>query len=153
VSREVWPGRPYPLGPEWDGHGTNFSLFSENAEGVTLCLFHDDGAEEQIEVTECTAFNWHVYLPQVGPGQCYAYRVHGAYEPEAGHRFNPRKLLIDPYAKAIDGTVDFGAANVLPYVPADGDVADDIDLAAASSWMRRSTGRATGGPVGRGRRP
>ncbi|HZQ81648.1 MAG TPA: glycogen debranching protein GlgX, partial [Gaiellaceae bacterium] len=117
MGREVWPGRPFPLGPEWDGEGTNFSLFTENAERVELCLFDDAGVEERVEVVERTAFNWHCYLPGVGPGQRYGYRVHGSYDPPSGRRFNSAKLLIDPYAKQIDGTVDWGAANVLPYVP------------------------------------
>ncbi len=116
MTREVWPGRPFPLGPEWDGEGTNFSLFSENADRVELCLFDEHG-EERIELSERTAFNWHCYLPGVGPGTRYGYRVHGAYDPDSGRRFNPTKLLIDPYAKEIEGAVDWGAANVLPYVP------------------------------------
>jgi isoamylase len=120
---DSWPGRPFPLGPIWDGSGTNFSLFSENAERVELCLFDDDGNERRVEVTEHTVFNWHCYLPGVGPGTRYAYRVHGPYDPERGMRFNPTKLLIDPYAKAIEGPVDFHAANVMPYVP-DGEEAD-----------------------------
>jgi glycogen operon protein len=120
---EVWPGKPFPLGPVWDGQGTNFSLFSENAERVQLCLFDEEGNETRIDVSEHTVFNWHCYLPGIGPGQRYAYRVHGPYDPESGMRFNPTKLLIDPYAKAIDGAVDYHAANVMPYVP-DGDDAD-----------------------------
>jgi isoamylase len=114
---EVWPGTPFPLGPMWDGHGTNFALFSENAERVELCLFDDDGNETRVELTERAAFNWHCYLPGVGPGQRYGYRVDGVYDPERGHRFNPHKLLIDPYAKAIEGPVRWNEANVLPYVP------------------------------------
>jgi glycogen operon protein len=125
-SRPVWAGEPFPLGPEWDGEGTNFSIFSENAERVELCLFDGDGNEERIELRERTAFNWHCYLPGVGPGQHYGYRVHGPYEPKTGRRFNPAKLLIDPYAKAIDGAVKWDAANVLPYVPGSG--GDDADL-------------------------
>jgi len=120
---EVWPGSPFPLGPTWDGEGTNFAIFSENAERIELCLFDDDGVEIRVEMPERTVMNWHCYLPGVGPGQRYAYRVHGPYEPERGLRFNPVKLLIDPYAKAIDGPVDYGAANALPYVP-DGEDAD-----------------------------
>ena len=135
MSRRVWPGRPFPLGPEWDGEGTNFSLFSENAERVELCLFHDDGGEERIEVQERTAFAWHCYLPGIGPGQHYGYRVHGPYDPATGRRFNPAKLLIDPYAKQIDGGVRWDAASVLPYAQSTGDDADftidDSDSAPA----------------------
>jgi glycogen operon protein len=112
-----WPGRPFPLGATWDGEGTNFSLFSENAERVDLCLFDDEDNETCLQVEESTAFNWHCYLPGVGPGQRYGFRVHGPYAPTEGHRFNPHKLLLDPYAKAITGIVDWKAANVLPYVP------------------------------------
>jgi isoamylase len=125
MSRAVWPGEAFPLGSVWDGHGTNFSIFSENAERVELCLFDAHDHEERIELRERAAFNWHCYLPGVGPGQRYGYRVHGAYDPETGKRFNAAKLLIDPYAKAIDGAVDWEAANVLPYVPSG---ADDADL-------------------------
>ncbi len=117
---EAWPGRPFPLGAMWDGSGTNFSLFSEHAERVELCLFDDDGRETRIELAERTAFNWHGYLPGVGPGQRYGYRVHGPYDPARGHRFNPAKLLIDPYAKAIEGPIGYQAARVLPYAT-DGD--------------------------------
>ncbi|HZE06820.1 MAG TPA: hypothetical protein VE127_16445, partial [Solirubrobacteraceae bacterium] len=102
---EIWPGRPFPLGARWDGTGTNFSLFSEHAEGVQLCLFDEDGEETRIDVRGRRAHNWHCYLPGVGPGQRYGYRVHGPYAPGEGHRFNANKLLIDPYAKAIAGTV------------------------------------------------
>jgi len=120
----VWPGRPFPLGATWDGEGTNFSLFSENAERVELCLFDGDDEETPVEVRERTAHTWHCYLPGVGPGQRYGYRVHGAYDPVNGHRFNPSKLLLDPYAKSIDGLVDWDEANVLPYVPTGGEDAD-----------------------------
>jgi glycogen operon protein len=121
---EVWPGRPFPLGPNWNGRGTNFSLFSENAERVELCLFDADDVETRIEVTERTAYNWHCYVPSIGPGQRYGYRVYGPYEPEEGHRFNPSKLLLDPYAKAIDGEIDYEAASPLPYIPDDTETAD-----------------------------
>ena len=93
--RQVWPGAPFPLGATWDGEGTNFSLFSEHAERVELCLF-GDGGEERVPLDERNAFNWHGYLPGVGPGQRYGYRVHGHYRPRDGHRFNAAKLLIDP---------------------------------------------------------
>jgi isoamylase len=122
---EIWPGRPFPLGPTWDGEGTNFSIFSENAERVELCLFDEAGNERRFDLPERTAFNWHGYIPGLGPGQRYGYRVHGAYDPARGHRFNSAKLLIDPYAKAIEGAVDWRAANVLPYPPTG---ADDADL-------------------------
>ena len=133
---EVWPGEPFPLGASWDGNGTNFSLFSEHAESVELCLFDDAGEETRIELKGRRALNWHCYLPGVGPGQRYGFRAHGRYDPAAGHRFNPAKLLIDPYAKAIEGMVDWGQdANVLPYVPSgyeDADLEpDDEDDAAA----------------------
>jgi isoamylase len=121
----VWPGEPFPLGAIWDGNGTNFSVFSENAERVELCLFDDDDHETRIPLNEVTALNWHCYLPGVGPGQRYAYRVHGAYAPERGHRFNHHKLLLDPYAKAIEGPIHYDRANTLPYV-ADG--TPDADL-------------------------
>jgi isoamylase len=122
--REIWPGDPFPLGATWDGGGTNFSLFSENATRVELCLFDEQGAEERVELTEVTAFNWHCYLPLVGPGQRYGYRVHGRYVPAEGHRFNSAKLLLDPYAKSIEGPIRFDAANVLPYVPTGREDAD-----------------------------
>jgi isoamylase len=101
----VWPGSPYPLGATYDGGGTNFALFSEVAERVELCLFDDAGRETRIDLPEREALVWHGYLPRVGPGQRYGYRVHGPYDPGAGLRCNPNKLLLDPYAKAIDGTV------------------------------------------------
>jgi glycogen operon protein len=132
--REIWPGRPFPLGPSWDGQGTNFSLFSENAHRVELCLFDDADGETRIPVTERTAFNWHLYLPGVGPGQRYGYRVHGPYDPRAGHRFNPAKLLLDPYAKAIEGPIAWDRGNTLPYRPGGDDadlVPDDDDSAGA----------------------
>jgi isoamylase len=109
----VWPGQPYPLGATWDGAGVNFALFSENASGVELCLFDGpEGNQEiaRIKITEQTDQVWHVYLPEVRPGQRYGYRVYGPYAPEEGHRFNPAKLLLDPYAKAIAGTVRWSDA-------------------------------------------
>jgi isoamylase len=128
MSRELWPGRPFPLGATWDGNGTNFSLFSEYAEDVELCLFDADDREERVAVPSCTAKLWHCYLPGVGPGQRYGYRVHGRYAPLEGHRFNAYKLLIDPYAKAIEGPVAWDRANVLPYVPADGCDVESADF-------------------------
>jgi glycogen operon protein len=149
MSRAVWPGDPFPLGPSWDGQGTNFSLFSENAERVELCLFDDDENEERIAVEERTAFNWHCYLPGVGPGQRYGYRVHGPYDPDRGQRFNPAKLLIDPYAKAIDGAVDWDAANTLPYVPSGDPDADlELDDSDPEGGRRRSDLRLGGRRLG-----
>jgi glycogen operon protein len=103
---KVWPGKAYPLGATWDGEGTNFAVFSENAEKVELCLF-ENGHETRVELPEITDYCWHGYLPGIRPGQRYGYRVHGPYDPASGHRFNPAKLLIDPYAKATEGRIDW----------------------------------------------
>ncbi|HEX2057277.1 MAG TPA: glycogen debranching protein GlgX [Actinomycetota bacterium] len=105
---ESWPGSPFPPGATWDGGGTNFSLYSENADAVELCLFDDAGAETRLPLAEVTAHYWHVYVPGVGPGHRYGYRVHGPWKPQDGHRFNAHKLLLDPYSLAIDGDVDWG---------------------------------------------
>jgi isoamylase len=115
---ENWPGRPYPLGAAYDGGGTNFSLFSEMAEKVELCLFDDGGGEERLRLEEIDAFVWHAYLPTVAPGQRYGYRVHGPWAPERGQWCNPAKLLLDPYAKAIEGQVDWNPA-CFPYTIGD----------------------------------
>ncbi len=107
------PGAPYPLGATWDGSGVNFALFSENATGVELCLFQgpERGREvARIPLTERTDQVWHVYLPEARPGLRYGYRVHGPYDPATGHRFNPAKLLLDPYARALDGTIAWNDA-------------------------------------------
>ena len=110
-------GSPFPLGPTWDGDGTNFALFTENAERVELCLFDDDGSETRVELRDYTSHNWHCYIPGVGPGQRYGYRVHGPYDPASGHRFNPNKLLIDPYAKSIEGPILLGRGERAPVRP------------------------------------
>ncbi|WP_182452368.1 glycogen debranching protein GlgX [Streptacidiphilus sp. P02-A3a] len=102
----IRPGRSYPLGATYDGSGTNFSLFSEIAEQVELVLIADDGTQECVTLTEVDGYVWHAYLEGVHPGQRYGFRVHGPYQPERGHRCNPSKLLLDPYAKAIDGQPD-----------------------------------------------
>jgi glycogen operon protein len=101
----VWPGRPYPRGAHWDGKGVNFAVFSENAEKVELCLFDAGGHNEveRVALPEYTDHVWHGYLPEIRPGQLYGYRVHGPYDPQRGHRFNPNKLLLDPYARAVVG--------------------------------------------------
>ncbi|MGB3508909.1 MAG: glycogen debranching protein GlgX [Microcoleaceae cyanobacterium] len=101
----LWPGKPYPLGASWDGKGTNFAIFSENATSVELCLFDKQNNETRLTLKEFSNFVWHGYVPGINPGQRYGFRVHGPYEPSQGHRFNPNKLLIDPYAKAIDGDI------------------------------------------------
>jgi len=111
---KIWPGKPYPLGATWDGVGTNFSLFSEVAERVELCLFDAGGAETRIDLPETTSLIFHGYLPNVGPGQRFGYRVHGPWDPANGHRCNPAKLLLDPYGKAVEGNVQWDES-VFPY--------------------------------------
>ena len=106
----IWPGQPFPLGAYYDGSGTNFSLFSEAAEMVELCLFDDDRQETRVEMDEVDAFCWHGYVPNAMPGQRYGWRVHGPYNPAEGNRCNPAKLLIDPYTKAIEGEVRWDPA-------------------------------------------
>jgi isoamylase len=110
---KLWPGNPYPLGATWDGSGVNFALFSENATGVELCLFDGENRNHElkrIRMTEQTNQVWHVYLPEARSGQLYGYRVHGPYSPSEGHRFNPAKLLLDPYAKSIAGPIRWSDA-------------------------------------------
>jgi glycogen operon protein len=102
----IWPGRPYPLGATFDGTGTNFAVFSGVAERVELCVFAPDGTETRVDLPEVDAYVWHGYVPALQPGQRYGFRVHGPYDPAQGHRCNPNKLLLDPYAKAIDGQID-----------------------------------------------
>jgi glycogen operon protein len=111
---KVWPGQPYPLGAVYNGSGTNFSLFSEIAERVELCLFDASGEETRVDLPEVTGYCWHGYLPTVEPGQRYGFRVHGPWDPVNGHRCNPAKLLLDPYAKAIEGQIRWDEA-VFPY--------------------------------------
>ena len=108
TTQQTWPGRTYPLGAAYDGAGTNFSVFSEAATAVWLCLFDDEGREERVRLTEVDGFIHHGYLPGVGPGQRYGFRVAGDYDPASGLRCNPNKLLLDPYAKAVAGEVDWG---------------------------------------------
>jgi isoamylase len=103
---EVLPGSPAPLGAHWDGTGTNFALWSAGASAVELCLFDADGTEHRHALTESTHQVWHGRVAGIGPGQRYGYRVHGSYDPPAGHRYNPAKLLLDPYARAVDGELE-----------------------------------------------
>jgi glycogen operon protein len=128
AERAVWPGTAYPLGATYDGAGTNFGLYSHVAEQVELCLFDEGGTETRLPLREVDGFVWHAYLPGIGPGQRYGYRVHGPYEPAAGHRCNPAKLLLDPYAKAIDGAIDWDQA-VFSYSFGDAGKRNDTDSA------------------------
>jgi glycogen operon protein len=129
-TMQIWPGSAYPLGATYDGSGTNFALFSEVAERVELCLFDADGAEERHDLPEMDGFVWHAFLPGVEPGQRYGYRVHGPYDPSRGHRCNPSKLLLDPYAKAIDGRFEWGQA-LFSYNFGDAQSRNDEDSAGA----------------------
>ena len=113
ASLRVWPGAPYPRGATWDGVGVNFAIFSEHATRVELCLFDSPDAEVEsltIPLPEQTDMVWHGYLPDVQPGQLYGYRVHGPYAPHAGHRFNPNKLVLDPYARVIGRAIRWNEA-------------------------------------------
>jgi isoamylase len=125
---QIWPGAAYPLGATWDGSGTNFALFSEVAERVELCLFDAAGAESRLALTEVDGFVWHCYLPAVGPGQRYAYRVTGPYDQKRGHRCNPAKLLLDPYGKAVDGSLRWDQA-LFDYQPGNPARPSDSDSA------------------------
>ncbi|MGZ3639517.1 MAG: glycogen debranching protein GlgX, partial [Ktedonobacterales bacterium] len=112
MARVLLPGKPFPLGAIWDGHGVNFALYSEHGTKVDLCLFEStapDSPCETLRLREVTGHVWHVYIPGIQPGQLYGYRVHGPCAPETGDRFNSAKLLIDPYALALAGTVNWDA--------------------------------------------
>jgi glycogen operon protein len=125
---EIWPGDPYPLGATYDGAGTNFSLYTEVADKVELCLFDEDNVESRVPLTEVDGFIWHGYLPGIGPGQRYGYRVHGPYDPARGLRCNPAKLLLDPYAMAIEGGVTWDEA-VYGYRFGHPETRNDVDSA------------------------
>jgi isoamylase len=127
---QTWPGSTYPLGATFDGNGTNFALFSEGAERVELCLFGDRGKETRVDLVDIDAFVWHGYIPNIAPGQRYGYRVHGDYDPSSGKRFNPNKLLLDPYAKAVEGQITWGQS-VFGYTFGDPDSRNDDDSATA----------------------
>src|SRR4051795_11676512 len=119
----AWPGSPYPQGARWDGRGTNFALYSESATRVDVCLFDDAGAEARVPLEERRAFVWHGYVAGVGPGERYGFRVDGPYAPERGYFADPSKLLLDPYALAVDGEIrgggDLGVRGIdsAPQVP------------------------------------
>jgi isoamylase len=125
---EVWPGQAAPLGAHWDGTGTNFALWSAGASAVDLCLFDPDGAERRHRLQETTHQVWHGRLPGVGPGQRYGYRVHGAHDPASGARYNPAKLLLDPYARAVDGDLVLSDA-LFGWSPQDPSVPEPTDSA------------------------
>jgi len=129
VLSEIWPGKAYPLGATYDGSGTNFAVFSEAAEKVELCLF-DNGDETRVTLPEVDGFVWHGFIPNIEPGQRYGYRVYGPYDPAAGQRCNPNKLLIDPYAKAIEGTFEWNQS-LFGYNFGDPDSRNDDDSAAS----------------------
>src|SRR5919201_5832387 len=129
AQEPVWPGQPWPLGATWHGEGTNFAVFSETAEAVDLCLFDQAGGERRLRLPEVTAHVWHGYVPEVGPGQRYGFRVEGPYNPDHGDRCNPAKLLLDPYARAIQGDVDWHPAVFGYQVGADDTVPNDRDSA------------------------
>jgi glycogen operon protein len=136
----VWPGSPHPIGATWDGEGVNFALFSEHATGVELCLFdHPEDPKPSATVTMPAATDriWHAYLPDARPGTLYGYRVDGPYRPQEGHRFNPHKLLIDPYAKAITGSVRL-SDEVFGYRPGDDDADLSMDDRDSAPFMPRA---------------
>ena len=148
----VWPGLPYPYGATWDGKGVNFAVFSTHAERVELCLFDSVAGRESARITlpEYTDEVWHGYLPDIGPGQLYGYRCYGPYDPARGHRFNHHKLLLDPYAKAIVGEVNWrdahfgyriGAPRRRPVVQPARQCPLDAEVPGDGS--RRSTGETT----------
>ena len=135
TSTEIWPGGWYPLGATFDGQGCNFSVFSEVASRVELCLIDESGRERRVDLPESRTFCWHGYVPGIRPGQRYGFRVHGPWEPARGHRCNPNKLLLDPYAKAIEGNVTWGPA-VFPYtIDEHGGAAEDEPSALDSAGM------------------
>ena len=158
---KVWPGRPFPLGATWDGEGTNFSIFSENAEHVELCLFDEDDAETSVPLAERTAFNWHGYLPGVGPGQRYGYRVHGPWAPSEGHRFNPAQAADRPLREGDRGADRLERREHAPVRPGRGRRRPRARTTrttrrrspSASSSTRASTGRATSCCGGHGTTP
>src|SRR5690348_16566507 len=124
LPRTLRLGWPDPLGATWDGAGTNFSVFSEHAEAIELCLFGDDGGETRLSLRPGAAHSCHAYAPAVGPGQLYGLRAHGPYDPARGLRFNPAKLLLDPYARAIDGEVRLDE-QLFPYREGGDDLSPD----------------------------
>jgi len=135
---DVWPGEPFPLGATCDGHGVNFSIFSEVAESVDLCLFDGENRETRLRLPETTAFCWHGYVPGLGPGQRYGFRVSGPWEPEHGLRCNHSKLLLDPYARAIEGDVVYEPAVFGHVIGPDGSATDTANIEDSAPFVPRS---------------
>ena len=131
LSVELWPGRPYPLGAHYDGMGANFAVYAGEADAVELCLFDDDGAETRLELPEMHGHVWHGYLPFVETGQLYGFRAHGPYDEGQGQLYNPNKLLLDPYARAITGTMIYDE-RLLPYTSGDPTTPSALDSAPAT---------------------
>ena len=138
MTYDIWPGKPLPLGATFDGSGVNFSVFSEVAESVELCLFDDGGRETSIKLPETTAFCWHGYIPGLGPGQRYGFRVTGPWEPHQGLRCNRSKLLLDPYARAIQGDLKYGPAVFSHVISGDGSPADSPNTEDSAPFVPRS---------------
>ena len=138
MSNQILPGRPYPLGATWDGAGTNFAIYSAHAESVELCLFDQPNAPEssRIRLPERTTYVWHGYIHGLQPGHLYGYRVHGPFQPNDGLRFNANKLLIDPYAKALSGQVDW-KSSIFPYQPGNGDADLSFDENDDAAGMQK----------------
>jgi isoamylase len=138
MSTKILPGRAHPLGATWDGTGTNFAIYSEHAEWVELCLFDQPNAPEtaRIRLPERTTYVWHGYLHGLQPGQLYGYRVHGPFQPNDGLRFNSNKLIIDPYAKALAGQVDWSSP-IFPYQPGNGDADLSLDESDDAAGMQK----------------
>jgi glycogen operon protein len=145
-----WPGRPHPLGATWDGEGTNFAVFSDGAEAVDVCLFSPDGAEHRVPLEETTHKVWHGYLPRIGPGQLYGFRVDGPFDPDHGARWNASKLLLDPYARAVSGSLTLDDA-IFGYPPGRGD--DAQDHRDSAPYVPRSVVVHDAFPWGEDRRP
>ncbi len=130
MTASIWPGKPYPQGSTYDGAGTNFALFTQNGHSVDLCLFDEDGAETRMRLPQSTGFIHHGYVRDVAPGQRYGFRVHGDWIPAGGMLFNPAKLLLDPYGRAVDGEIDWSPA-VFAYTSGQPDLIDGTDSATA----------------------
>ncbi len=158
MKMRVWPGRPYPLGATWNGSGVNFALYSENATKVELCLFDSPDADKEscrIPLPESTDLVWHCYLPDMLPDQVYGYRVYGPYEPGKGHRFNPNKILLDPYAKGIagrrSGRITSGVTSWAMSRPIYRSMSATAPL--VHRWRRSLTRPSPGATIGRPRPP